>query len=193
MLEEHVYQLPLRAHVAGGEGEAAALACDAKRHHRLGMLAEGQRDVLRLDQERYLGAHRAALGGECQRGQRALAHDHRMHELHRNMARVRARDGAVAKSDQPPAARETLGHAVTQLRDALGLAPEENVAGCPATVGGGEGESCHQATAPARAGGPAASEPRTRFMSQSRSASTPSPVRALVSRCSIPGCTTWRL
>ncbi len=87
------------------------------------MLAKGHRDVLRLDQERDLGGHRPTLGGKRQRGQRALAHDHRMDELHRDVARVRARNRPVAESDQPPAASEALGHAMAQPRDPLRLDP----------------------------------------------------------------------
>ena len=72
-----------------------------------------------------LGVHRPALGGERKRGQRALADDHRVHELDRHVARVRARRRVVAEREQPPAAGEALGHAVAQPRDPLGLASKK--------------------------------------------------------------------
>ena len=68
---------------------------------------------------------RPALGRQAERGQRALAHDHRVHELHGHVAGVRARLRRGAERQQPPAAREALGHPVAQLGEPLRLGLEE--------------------------------------------------------------------
>ena len=139
-----------------------------------------------------LRRQRSALAGQPQRRQRPLAHDHRVHELDRHVAHVGARGGRQPERHQPPAAREALGHAVAQARQALGLALEEGPVGVgalgqrrvDATQGrvGADGvvQACTSCGAATRA-------------SQSRHASIPSPVRALTSMRSTSGCTASRL
>ena len=58
----------------------------------------------------------AGLAGQPDGGQRALADDDRVHELDRDVARVRARRRRRADRDEPAVAREALGHAVAQAR-----------------------------------------------------------------------------
>ena len=65
------------------------------------------------------------LPGETDRGQGALADDHRVDELDRNVASVRARRRRGPEGDQPPAAREALGHRVAEPRDPIGLGGEK--------------------------------------------------------------------
>ena len=67
------------------------------------------------------GVERAALAGQPQRRQRPLADDHRVHELDGHVAHVGARGRRAPERDQPPAAREALGHPVAEPRQALGL------------------------------------------------------------------------
>ena len=47
---QHGHELPLGAHVRGGERQAAALTRDPQRSNRFCVLPKGQRDVLRLDE-----------------------------------------------------------------------------------------------------------------------------------------------
>ena len=72
-----------------------------------------------------LGGERAALGREPERRQRPLADDHRVDELDRDVAGVRARRRRAAEGDQAAAAGEALGHPVTAARERLRLALEE--------------------------------------------------------------------
>ncbi len=121
-------ELPLGAGGLEGQRQAAALAGDRERRRGLALVLagpEGDHDVAGLGGQLDLRAERAALGGERQRGQRPLAHDHRMHELHRHVTGVRARGGRAAQGQQPPAAREALGHPVAELREPLALRLEE--------------------------------------------------------------------
>ena len=57
-------------------------------------------------------------------GQRALAHDHRVHELHRHVAGVRARLGRRARGQQAAAALEPLRHLPAQPGQRIGLLRE---------------------------------------------------------------------
>ena len=91
-------------------------------------VAERDRDVVGLGSEVGLLVERPALAARPMRRQRALADDHRMHELDRHVARIRPRRRRGAERQQPPAAREALGHAVAQPRDALRLGCEEALA-----------------------------------------------------------------
>src|SRR5437764_119080 len=68
--------------------------------------AEGHRDVVGSREER------DPRGVDAERGQRALADDHRVHELDGDVADVGARGVAGAEGDEAPAAGEALGHAV---------------------------------------------------------------------------------
>ena len=52
------------------------------------------------------------LAGQCERGQRPLADDHRMHELDGHVPGVRARGRRAADGNQPPPAREALSHSM---------------------------------------------------------------------------------
>ena len=152
MLEEHVHQLP--EHVVGRldqlladerigarrlehplgaelrEGDRQAAARAGRRHARLELalrrrLAEGDHDVVGLDRQLELVRQGARFAGQPERRQRALSDDHRMDELDRDVAHVRARGGGEAGRDQTPAAGEPLGHVVTEARDPLGLGGEE--------------------------------------------------------------------
>ncbi len=101
--------------------------------------------------------------------------------------------GDAPKREQPPAAREALGHRVTQARKALGVLGEELAVGLRAPrqrqlqVRGERVLSCglRQASAPSRARDAICT-------SQSRHASMPSPVRALTSMRSASGLT-WSM
>ena len=83
-------------------------------------------DVVRLGDRLDLRGRAAPPSrGEPDRRQRALADDHRVDELDRDVARVRARRRRAADRDQPAAAREALGHPVAAAREPLRLALEE--------------------------------------------------------------------
>ena len=71
---------------------------------------ERDHDVLGRDEQRDLRGQRPALAREPDRRQRALADDHRVDELDRDVARVRARRRRGAERHEPPAAREALRH-----------------------------------------------------------------------------------
>ena len=121
---------------------------------------------------------------EPERRQRALADDHRVDELDRDVARRRcasAGDAPKASSRPPRAKRSAI--AVAEPREPVGLGAEE--ARSPpgdARVDRRGGRRIRPAP-PARSGSAA---------SQSRSASTPSPVRALTRSRSTPGWTASR-
>ena len=144
-------ELPLGAGVGlEGDRQAAALARRGERRERVGMVAEGHRDVLALGLQRDLVGDRAALAGERQRGQRALADDHRMDELDRDVARVGAVGGRGAEGHETALAREALGHLVAQAREAVGLSGEEAGVGLAALaqqglhpLGAGAGGRAH--------------------------------------------------
>jgi hypothetical protein len=108
-------ELPLCPGSGEGQGQAAALAGHAERRGRLAAVlgrTEPDRDVAGLGGQRHLLAEVAPLAGQRDRGQRALADDDRVHELHRHVPRVRAGRRRPPERDQPPAAREALGHPV---------------------------------------------------------------------------------
>ena len=109
--------------------EAAALGRRGDRGARLVVGLEGQHDVVGRDQQRDLRGERPALAREPDRGQRALADDHRVDELDRDVARVRARRRRGAERHEPAAAREALRHPVAEAGDAVGLGGEEAAVG----------------------------------------------------------------
>ena len=82
-------------------------------------MSSGSRDQLDL------GGEITALSRQPDRRQCSLADDHRMDELDRDMADVRAGRRREPEGDQPPAAGEALGHPVAAARDALRLGLEE--------------------------------------------------------------------
>ena len=176
------------APLAEADRQAAARRRGAQRGARLRLAvlgAEGDDDVLGRAQQRDLVRERPAAPGEPERGQRALADDHRMDELDGDVAHVRARRGRDADGHEPPAAREPLGHPVAQPRDPVRRAREERVAGGePALERGGGDRLRHAGTCACIRAGSAAS--------QSRNASSPSPVRALMTMCATPGWTASR-
>ena len=222
MLEEHVHELP--QHVVERLDELLAdvgirarrlelpLGADRRRTRSSGTrarararpperprrrprsVAERDHDVLLAREQPSCAAELAALAREGDRGQRALADDHGVHELDRDVARVRARRRRGAQRDQPPAAREALGHAVAEPREPLGLGREERALASVRRASscsrrrrarrGSVGERARQASASSRARGDATS--------QSRHASMPSPVRALTSIARTSGCT-WSM
>ena len=73
-------------------------------------------------------ALRPAFAGERGRRQRPLAHNHRVHELDRNVAGVGAGLRRMRDRDQPPAAREALRRLVAQPSERLGGNGEELLA-----------------------------------------------------------------
>ena len=147
MVEEHVAQLPehvverlgqllghervvrgrhedpLRVQLLAREREAAEAARPGQRGRRLG--AEGDQHVIGTGQQLHLAVERGRVAGEPDRGQRALAHDHRVDELHGHVAHVRASLVRRAHGHQPAAAREALGHPVAEPGDPLRLGLEE--------------------------------------------------------------------
>ena len=109
-------ELPLGAGAAReGDRQAAALARRGQRGEDVRLVAERHRDVLGLGLERDLRRDLPALAGEPERRQRALADDHRVDELDRDVARVGAVGRRRAERDEPPLAREALGHLVAEL------------------------------------------------------------------------------
>ncbi len=186
-------ELPLRAELREGDRQASARTRERDRaSHFAGILArldEHHHDVLLAGDRDELGRRLSAGLRQRDRGQRTLADDHRVHELHGDVTRIRARRRRDPERDQLPPAREALGHLVAQAREALGLELEELAVGggtpleqrgqarAQGILGGGE----RQAGAPARA--------RATSPSHSRQASIPSPVRALSSIRSAPGFT----
>ena len=74
---------------------------------------------------RRLALERGAFGDDAERRERALADDHGMDELDRDVAHVGAGARRASERDEPPAGREALGHAVAEAREALGLGVEE--------------------------------------------------------------------
>src|SRR5262249_48536431 len=96
----------------------------------------------------------------------ALADDHRVHELDRDVVRVRTRRAGQPERQQAPAGQEAHGHLVAQPRDPLGVRAEEVAVGYASIM---------------RRSGSSASH--------SRHSSTPCPVFALTSMHRTPGCT----
>src|SRR4051794_19163793 len=172
VLEEHVDQLPhevvrrlqqlLRDERVGDVRDEAPLVAGVRERHRQAAVVEVEHDVVRLGQRAEL------LGRERERRQRPLADDHRVHELDRHVAGVRACGRRAGDGEQPPAGLEALGARVAEPRDPLGLGGEEALA----------------------RRGPF--EPQTRPTSQRRHSSIPSPVFALVRIRSTPGLTASR-
>ncbi len=99
--------------------------------------AEAEDDVVGLGEQRQLFRKSPTLGTEPDRRQCPLAHDHRVHELDRDVAHVRARRRARADGDQPPAAREALRHPMAAAREPVRLGGEEAPVGVSA--GGKQG------------------------------------------------------
>ncbi len=125
-----------------------------------------------------LPVERAALGGQADRRQRALADDHRMDELDRDVAHVRARRRATrrarsgarrGRSARPSRGRAARCRAASTPKNASPARRRRSSAasgsGLPVTRG---------VRVPARRAA------RGRSISQSRNASSPSPVRALM-------------
>ena len=73
---------------------------------------ETDRDVVRACDQESLRGEIAPFAGQSDRGQRALADDHRVDELDRDMARIGASGRRATEGDQPAAPGEALGHQV---------------------------------------------------------------------------------
>ena len=192
-------ELPLRAERRESDRQASAPAGERHRPERSRPPRRPSRQTRSRCRPRAragrVGRRLAARSRQADRGQRALADDHGVDELDRDVVRVRARRRRGAEREQPTAAREALGHPVAEAREALGLPREEQAVGLRTplqqrvevyrqrALGGGRvgGGRC-QAGAPSR-------ERAATPASQSRHASTPSPVRALRSISGTPGCT----
>ena len=144
VVEEDVHQLPQhvvegldqllarrtgRRSAARTSHSASACGTEADRQAAAPPAPSGPRPRRRRRRSRCRRARRSAPcpthRRQPDRRQRALADDHGMDELDRDVAHVGARRGRAAERDQAPAARETLRHAVAQPRDPLGLALEE--------------------------------------------------------------------
>ena len=150
--------------------------------------AERDRDVLGLGDQLDLDGERAALAGESDRRQRALADDHRVDELDGDVPDVRTCRRREPQRDQPAAAGEALCHPVAAARDVdrrsvleegsvrLGPLREERV------------EPPRR-----RDGQTAAASLAATSDSHSPKASVPSPVLALHSITCAPGFTDSRL
>ena len=156
-------ELPLgaeRAKATVRQPRSRASATRLRELRAVGRLAEGDDDVVGLGDEVELAQHRAGLAGQPEGRQRALAHDDRVHELDGDVARVRARRRGRADGHEPAVAREALGHAMAQARQARhAVGRVEPLAGLPAlgqpalhalTHGAGRGRGGHTA-APERA------------------------------------------
>jgi hypothetical protein len=207
VLEEYVHELPqqvverlgqlLADELAGArrrplerqaDREAAALRGLRDGGARLVVGLEGEHDVVRGRRQRHLGGEWAALPRKPDRGQGALADDHRVDELDRDVARVRARRRRCPERQQAAAAREALGHAVAQAGDAIRLRGEETAVRLGALLQERLDRRARGRAGP-QAGAPALLASRT---SHSRTSSIPSPVRALTSMCGTSGCTACR-
>jgi hypothetical protein len=180
-------ELPLRA-AARREAQRQAAALAGKLQRALGVGAEADHDVAGLEHQPRLLDQRPALARERERRQRALAHDHGVHELDRHVPSVRARRRRAPEGDQAPAAGEALRHPVTYPREPLGLRLEEGPVRLRAL-----GERALEDVAPERVGQAGASTREPTRASQSRHSSTPSPVFALTVMRSTPGWTASRL
>ena len=64
------------------------------------------------------------VGAEVERGQGALADDHRVHELHRDVLRVGSRR-TVPERQEPPSGEKTPGHLVAGFSQSGSLILEE--------------------------------------------------------------------
>jgi hypothetical protein len=90
--------------------------------------------LARSSEQRHLVREASAFPRKADRRQRALADDDRVHELDRNVARIRARRRRATERDQAAAAGEALGHPVTHAREPVGLRVEEvAIRACPVT------------------------------------------------------------
>ncbi len=156
--------------------------------------AERHHDVLGAGERAELREQLAALGAERKRRQRQLADDHRVHELDGDVTCVRAGAARATKREQPSPTREALGKRVAELRQPLAFGLEERPRGLAAyrdrirdrRVGRGEvRDGAHPAA-------PTATRLCAQAVSHAAKESTPSPVRALSSMCSAPGCTARR-
>ena len=184
VLEEHVHELPQQVVVGLGQLLADERVVARRRRDRdveaarRRLAVERDHHVVRPGQQR-----RLRRAPERDRRQRALADDHRVHELHRDVLGVRARGRRRADGKQPAAAQEALGHLVAEPRDPLRLRAEERAIGLAAS----DDEVGRRARLHAGAPVLVAS-----FTSQSRTSSIPSPVRALTSIRGTPGWTPSR-
>ena len=188
-------ELPLRAGGRERERQAAALPRESEGRGGLAAVvarAEADRDVVRLGHQRQLVHQRAALARQSDRGQRALADDHRVHELDGHVPGVGAGRGRAAEGDQPAAAREALGHPVTEAREPLRLGLEE-LRVCLSALGQRRLEPGGEDIAAEDVGQAGASTGAPTRASQSRHSSIPSPVFALTMMRSTPGWTASRL
>ena len=102
-----------------------ATASASRVSSRPGLDPVADRDVPGFDHRADLSLQRSALTRERERRKRALAHDHRMDELDRDVTRVRARHRRAPERDEPPPASEALGHRVAAASEPLGLGREE--------------------------------------------------------------------
>ena len=180
-------ELPLRARRRERDRQGSELAREryplrGRAAVRLG--SERDRDVLRAHEQ--LDLRRQRVVAHCDRRQRTLADDHRMNELDRDVARVRARGGRAAEGHQPPAPREPLRHQMAEAGEPLSLRAEELTVGLASSVDRRLAGGIYAT----RRRGPAHASALSRWAtdtSHSRQASTPSPVRALTSIRSTPG------
>jgi hypothetical protein len=105
----------------------AACACGVERGFHLGIArwrAEAHHDVFGPHHHVETAAERHR---QVERRQRALADDHRVHELHGHVLRVGGA-GAATEREQPAAVQEALRHRLTGRGQAVGLAREERFA-----------------------------------------------------------------
>ena len=130
-----------------------------------------------------LRAERPALAGQPDRRQRALADDHRVHELDRDVAGVRARRRRAPERDQPAAAREALRHRGGRAARAARPRRAKNArVGLACAAPAARSRRAPRAAArAARAHARRLARARDRPPASRASASTPSPVRALTS------------
>src|SRR4051812_39328152 len=120
-----------------------------------------------------------------------------MDELDGDVPRVRPRRRRAADGEQAPATAEALRHLVAERRDAVRLGGEERAVrlrpraeeDVDAVRRRGRSGGGGDASARPHAGAPVLVASRA---SQSRQASVPSPVRALISMCGTPGWTDSR-
>ncbi len=91
------------------------------------LTAESDRDVIGLAYRTGLCDQVSALRRQADGRKCALADDHGMHELDRDVPSIGASDGRRAERDQAAAAREALRHAVAAACDGLGLRVEERL------------------------------------------------------------------
>ena len=130
VLEEHVHELPQQVVVGLGQLLADERVVARRRRDRD---LEAARRRLAVEREHHVlrPRHQRDLVGalEGERGQRALADDHGMDELDRDVPRVRPRRRRLPDREQPASGQEAVRHLRAETRNVFRLRGEERAIG----------------------------------------------------------------